>query len=487
MKKLALVLLVLPALGATAQTGLLVPTSTGRPDPKVLSLREMSIDVGVARGYARVNIRQVFENHTGAIQEGTWRFALPPSGAVGDFAVWDGLTRIPGVILEKRRARAIYRDLTAPRIDPGLLQQGEEEDRGPDSSGRAAERPSGGALFSVRVAPIPALGTKRLELAYQHEIPWAGGRGELRVPLRPGDGDPMITGTLEVRVSLLDGNRTDPPASALPLSWKGPEATFTGANVKLDKDVVVRFAPAATAPLVLTTFRNPGGSLPDGLALAPWERPSEIPPEKDGFFLLEFRPSAPAQLADAGGPTSAAPRTPPAASSNASTSPKRKPLTFAFLFDTSLSHRWGGLEAAYGTLVKLLDLLGPEDRFVIVPFDRAPAPDPAGLAAATPSARTSALQALRSRPLAPGTDVAAAVKTGASLVSAAGTEARLVLLTDGAGPSGDLSRARSGVPLFVILTGEARREGYGVASAGLLAIPPATLAAHDSAEESLFV
>jgi len=79
----------------------------------------MAVDVGLARGYARVNIRQVFENHTGTVQEGTWRFRLPASGAVGDFAVWDGDVRIPGVILEKRRARAIYRDLTTQRIDPG--------------------------------------------------------------------------------------------------------------------------------------------------------------------------------------------------------------------------------------------------------------------------------------------------------------------------------------------------------------------------------
>jgi hypothetical protein len=114
-----------------AQAGLLVPTSSGRPDASVLSLREMTVDVGLGRGYARVNVRQVFENHTRAVQEGSYRFALPPSAAVGDFAVWDGLQRIPGVILEKKRARSIYQELERQRIDPGLLQQGEEEDQEP--------------------------------------------------------------------------------------------------------------------------------------------------------------------------------------------------------------------------------------------------------------------------------------------------------------------------------------------------------------------
>src|SRR6188768_428128 len=94
--------LVMAAAAAHAQSGMLVPTSSGRQDPAVLSLREMTIDASIARGYARVNVRQIFENHTDQIQEGTYRFALGPSAAIGDFAVWDGLVRIPGVILEKR-------------------------------------------------------------------------------------------------------------------------------------------------------------------------------------------------------------------------------------------------------------------------------------------------------------------------------------------------------------------------------------------------
>jgi Ca-activated chloride channel family protein len=182
MKRAVPLLVLLSSFPALAQTGLLVPTSTGRPDPRVLSLREMTVDVGVARGVARVNVRQVFENHTGEVQEGTWRFRLSSSGAVGDFAVWDGLVRIPGVIVEKKRARAIYEELTTRRIDPGLLQQGEEE----DSAGGGSSRPSGGAVFSVKVAPIPSWGTKRLEMQYQEEVPWADGIGELRIPLRPG-------------------------------------------------------------------------------------------------------------------------------------------------------------------------------------------------------------------------------------------------------------------------------------------------------------
>jgi Ca-activated chloride channel family protein len=420
---------------AGAQAGLLVPTRTGRPDATVLSLREMTVDAGIARGYARVSVRQIFENHTDRPQEGTYRFALPPSAAVGDFAVWDGLVRIPGVILEKQRARSIYRQLTTQRIDPGLLQQGEEEDR-EAGGGPAASRPSGGALFSVTVAPIPARGTKRLEILFQQEVPVALGGGEFRLGLRPPDGEPMVAGRLEVRVHIEDRDG-GAGAGALPLTGTGRALDFAGSAVRLDRDIVVRLGSDGTSPLMLTAFRNPDGRLPDGLALAPWERPSEIPPEKDGFFLLEaFPPAAPSPMTVAAAPQA------------------RPPVSVAILFDTSLSHRWAGLEVSYARLLRVLDSLRPEDRFVLVPFDHEPFPTSPALQPATREAIDAALQSLRQRPLAPGTDVPRAVAAGRQL---AGDGGRILLFADGqgAGASAALAQARGRLPLLAAISGEA--------------------------------
>jgi Ca-activated chloride channel family protein len=444
---------------AAAQTGLLVPTSTGHPDEAVLALREMKVEAGISRGYARVNVVQVFENRTGEIQEGTWRFQLPPSGAVGDFAVWDGAVRIPGVILEKKRARAIYRDLTTQRIDPGLLQQGEEDDR---PAGGGGPRPSGGAAFSVKVAPIPAWGTKRLELQYQHEVPWVDGTAEFRFPLKPGEGTGMTAGALDVRVVVEEGEPLPPSSGFLPLVRSGRESSFHGTAVRLSEDVVLRFRPSVSTPLAFTAFRNPQGSLPEGLALAPWERPSEIPPEKDGFFLLEYRPSALA------GQTAKA---------------TRPAVHAVFLFDTSLAHRWNGLEAAWGLLVRLLDLLGPDDSFAVVPFDRVPAEGAPPLARALPDSKARALEFLRSRPLEPGSAPAKAVREAASrLAQAPPGSGRIVLLTGSAAPSAALNEARKGLPLFSVLTGEERAEG-------LTAVSEASLhpASSGEAEETLFL
>jgi Ca-activated chloride channel family protein len=437
-RKAMLPLLFLAALGgapARAQAGLLVPTSSGHPDPAVLSMREMTVDVGISRGYARVNVRQVFENHTKDVQEGTYRFALPKAAAVGDFAIWDGLQRIPGVILEKRRARSIYSELTRQHIDPGLLQQGEEEDR-EAGDGSAAVRPSAAALFSVTVAPIPPMATKRLELQFNQELAFAENLGEFRLVLKPADFEAPVVHQLTIRIQLEDASFLA-VAGGLPLTAGGAGATFTGTDVKLDRDLVFRIQPRPGQPLRLTAFRNPDGAMPDGLALAPWERIADIPPEKDGFFLLEALPA----LAAAGParPSSHA----PAASGD-----------LAILFDTSLGHRWGGLETGYGHLVRVLHALGAGDRFALIPFDRTPDPGP-GLRPVTTGNLDAALTALRSRSLGPGADLVKAVTAARTALAGKG---RILLITCGQGVAGSkaLAAAAGGLPLFTVVTaGEA--------------------------------
>ncbi len=419
--------------GTEAQSGLLVPTSTGRPDATVLSLREMTIDVSIARGYARVNVRQIFENHTSEIQEGTYRFALAPTAAIGDFAVWDGLIRIPGVILEKRRARAIYEALTTQRIDPGLLQQGEEDDRGA-GDGAARPAPSGAAPFSVKVAPIPAKATKRLELQFQQEIKIVGLRGEFRMALSPVDGEPLVARALRIRVGL-NGLIHEATANGLPVRPSADGVTFEGTNVTLDRDLLVRFKLRDETPLKFSAFRNPDGRMPDGLALAPWERPSDIPLEKDGFFLTEVLP--PSSSADAPGAAKTA------------VSAGRGALSVAVLFDTSLSHRFAGLETSYARLTRLLETLTPEDKFALVPFD-ATIDAPSGLASAIDMIKTTSLERLRQRPLSPGTNILDALRAAQKLLGD-GDKGRLVLFTDGvAMPSSrDLDAARKKTPLYV--------------------------------------
>ena len=83
--------------------------------------------------------------------------------------------RLPAVILERKRAEEIYNQLKQQSIDPGLLQMGE----------RGSEEAKRTSVFSARIVPIPAYGTKRLEIEYHESIPVENLKSYFAIPLRP--------------------------------------------------------------------------------------------------------------------------------------------------------------------------------------------------------------------------------------------------------------------------------------------------------------
>jgi hypothetical protein len=112
MKRLFLQVLIIVILIAMAtplfgDAGILIPRNKQQPNAAILSLEEMEITVLIDNGDARVFVRQVFANHTGAIEEGNYIFALPSHATISDFATWDGPVRLPAVILERKRAEEI--------------------------------------------------------------------------------------------------------------------------------------------------------------------------------------------------------------------------------------------------------------------------------------------------------------------------------------------------------------------------------------------
>src|SRR5262245_22197711 len=118
-----LLLILFAPIAAQAQSGVLIPSSSEKPDPAILTLDEMVVHILIDNQYARIRVTQIFGNHTDRPQEGKYIFLIPTTSSISDFAIWDGDVRIPGVILEKRRADEIYKDLALQAIDPGLVKQ----------------------------------------------------------------------------------------------------------------------------------------------------------------------------------------------------------------------------------------------------------------------------------------------------------------------------------------------------------------------------
>src|ERR1700722_15582597 len=158
-----------------ADSGVLIPRDKEQPDPSILSLEEMSVSIMIDNGDARVFITQIFANHTNKIEEGSYVFALPSGSTVSDFATWDGPVRIPAVILERKRAEQVYDQARLQAIDPGLLEAGERDNSDPKKT----------STFSAKIVPIPAWGTKRLELEYHQKLTVNDWKQFFALPLKP--------------------------------------------------------------------------------------------------------------------------------------------------------------------------------------------------------------------------------------------------------------------------------------------------------------
>ena len=420
MKNLALsfLLCLLTSAPLLGDAGVLIPRDKQQPNPAILSLEEMEITVRIDNGDARVFVRQVFANHTSRIEEGNYIFALPSHATISDFATWDGPVRLPAVILERKRAEELYNQLKQQSIDPGLLQMGE----------RGAEEAKRSSVFSARIVPIPAWGTKRLEIEYHESIPVENLKSYFAIPLRPDAYQAQAAAHLRINFELRTAHAIrnfQAPAKMFPLQLgqNTPhlvQGHFEGQNVNLGEDFVVTYDldPAASDTLQLLTYRNPVSGQPSPTETAPIRTTNE-----PGFFeaeaLLGFGNS-------------------PAPSANAATG---APKTVIVLFDTSLSMQWEKLERSYQALETLLHTLRPADQFGLVLFNTETQVVPVSSADA-PSIQ-HAIDAVRASRLRGGTDVQLALKTGLQQASAPGANnTYLVILSDGGATRGPIQNGK---------------------------------------------
>lgn len=400
-----------------ADAGILLPRDKQQPDPQVLSLEEMEITVKIDNGDARVFVRQIFANHTDGIQEGNYIFALPSHATISDFATWDGPTRIPAIVLERKRAEEIYNQLKQQSIDPGLLQMGE---RGPEEAKRTS-------VFSARIVPIPAFGTKRLEIEYHESIPVENMKSYFAIPLHPDAYQAQAAHHLRINFELSSAHpirNFQAPAKAFPLQidQNSPHTVkghFEGDNIELGEDFVATYDldPSASDTLQILTYRNPVSWQPSPTETAPIRSTNE-----PGFFeakaLLGFGKNA-NSVSTAGGP----------------------PKTVIVLFDTSLSMQWEKLERSYQAFETLLRNLPPSDHFGLILFDSETQSLPVSTAA--PANIQHAIDFVRASRLRGGTDLQRALQAGLQqAVSPSANNTYLVILSDGGATRGPIQNGK---------------------------------------------
>jgi len=390
-----------------ADIGVLIPGDHEEPDPSALTIDEARVQIRVDHQYARIRILQIFGNHTKRILEGKFVFAIPGDAAISDFAVWDGVVRIPGVILERKRASEIYEQLRMQEIDPGLLQQEEEAEEGPRMA----------SVFSAKIAPIPAYGTKRLEMEYTQKISVEGLKSYFSLPLKPDLYRAQSVGSFSLDLEVL----SDAPiadfglvSSIYPLQYqtKSPQriaGSFQGTNVNLSEDFGIQYRiDQPESAVYFLPFRGNerslrGGSQPVTAFQAPADQKQE-----DGHFWLSALLNEKQAKQD------------------------RSPKSLLILMDASSSMRWEKLEQAYTALEYFLNHLSEQDEFLLILFHQEATSHAPSPVTATKANIDAALAFVKSQYLMGGTDFQKAFQEafryGPQLKN---SERYLVLITDG--------------------------------------------------------
>jgi Ca-activated chloride channel homolog len=398
----------LPALRAKAQSGALIPVSVkNEPDPSILSLQVMKVDVAIDNQHARVKVLQIFDNHTDQVLEGKYLFAPPPQSSIADFAVWDGDLRLPGVILEKRRADQIYSEIKSQLTDPGLLQQDDEQ--------------GGTSAFSAKVFPIPAYGSKRVELEYAETLPVGNLTSHFSFPLRPSFGQPQRVGELQINVQALSDSPISPlnfrsTAYAMKAVKTGPneqQYEFSARNVELKEDLSFDYTIdvpqsalawiAHRAPERITAYdlRDPALAATDPANLEGYFQASAIFNERTG--------------AASGG--------------------ERPPRNVLLMLDTSLSMSGEKLARAVEAIDFFLHSLQPRDQFNLLLFNDRVEPFAPNPAPATAENVERALGFVKSSMLGGGTDLNQALLKAVELAGAFPQGERSVVLISDANPT----------------------------------------------------
>jgi Ca-activated chloride channel family protein len=414
MRRWIAVCLLLSGWPARPDTGVLLPTDQPQPDPAILSLEEMAIDIRVDNGHARVRIQQIFASHRAGVMEGSYIFALPGGAIVSDFAIWDDLTRIPGVILERKRAEELYTSIRNQVIDPGLLQQGEHD----------ADEARRTAVFSAKIAPIRGFGTKRVEMEYTELLPVAEFESFLAIPLRPDQYRLQTAGKLTVHFEMVSAHALKDfqlvsKSYPIKLGERTPNRVkfdYEGRGVKLSEDLAVRFTLESKGgdKLEILTHRDNTPAAQDPTELTP----VAVAANEPGFFeasalITGFKPGTMEQLG---------------------------PKTVIALFDNSLSMQWEKLERNYQALETMLKALTPADHFNLLLFNTTVRPLQPGPIAATPDAVEQALAFVKASRLRGGTNLQSALDAGLSMAS--GPDTYLVLLSDGGATRGTIQNGK---------------------------------------------
>lgn len=338
-----------------------------------LHLESETIKVDVVDQVAKTYIVQTFKNDTDRNLAGTYLFPLPDDTTFSSFSLHIDGKPVEGKILEAQEARQQYEAIVRQMVDPGLLEYADHK------------------TVRARIFPIPAHGTKKVELEYTQLLRAENGLLKYSFPLRSkGGNEPVEEVKIDMKMSSKQGLRTIWSPTHLISSTRSGEGNakvgFSAKDFVPDKDFLLYYSVSdkAMAANVLTHKAS----------------------AEDGYFLLTLSP--------------------PMKSENIVSK------DIVLVADTSGSMQGEKMEQLKQALKYVINALNPADRFSLVQFSTDADVFKSQLVEASPANKKLAIAYVDDLEARGGTNIGEALSLGVTLLNQV-TErpGYMVMMTDG--------------------------------------------------------
>ncbi len=365
------------------------PVHPGRPTPPIptpgprpilkggvsfgLHMQSEQIKVDITDQVAKTYITQTFSNDTDRNLAGTYLFPLPEDTTFSSFSLHIDGKPVEGKILEAQEARTQYEEIVRSMVDPGLLEYADYK------------------TVRARIFPIPAHGTKKVELEYTQILHAENGMLKYRFPLKAeGESSPIDEVKIDAKLNSKQGLRTiwSPTHTITSNRADNNQAkvSMLAHNSIPDKDFLLYYSVSnKDLAANLLTHKNEG---------------------EDGYFLLTLTP--PVQSKEVIG------------------------KDIVLVADTSGSMQGDKIVQTKKALKFIVDALSPADKFSIVQFATDVESFKPQVVPATPENKKAAAAFIDDLEARGGTNISDAMHTGLTMLNQVSERpAYCVLMTDG--------------------------------------------------------
>lgn len=218
-----------------------------------IALRQARIEGDIQAGIAQTRITLEFHNPNRRVLEGELQFPLAEGQQIAGFALDIGGELREAVPVPKDRGRQVFEEIARRGVDPGLLEQ------------------TAGNQFRLRIYPLPAGGSRRVQLVLREPLAFSGQGWRWTLPLQFAAGAASVAVKVQAPGAMAAG--TAPfQITAGQLQWQGRGAQLPAQlqwTLPAERKQQVQVAPWQDGHYLLV-------QLPVPISSAPRTLPSEV-------------------------------------------------------------------------------------------------------------------------------------------------------------------------------------------------------------------